>query len=100
MKESQIEKKIREYAESQGCLFKKFTSPGWTGAPDRIIILPRGYAVPVGFMEVKKPGGEIRPRQIRFYQEMNHRGVPSVIVDNVQSGILFINALLNAKRLP
>lgn len=96
MKESAIEKEIRLYAESRGCLFKKFTSPGWVKVPDRIILLPDWCAVKVAFMEVKKPGGDIHPKQIRVCNELQARGIPSCIIDNVESGKGFIDAILNA----
>jgi len=95
MKESQIEKKIREYAESQGCELKKFTSPGWVKVPDRILITPW---VIVGFIEVKKPDGDIHPKQVRVCEHLNGRKVPSIIVDNLDEAKRFIDTLVAASR--
>jgi len=49
--ESQLENEIRKYAESQGVLTYKFTSPGNAKVPDRILI----KEVTV-FLEVKAAG--------------------------------------------
>lgn len=92
MKESQIEEKIRQYAEGKNCLFKKFTSPGWCGVPDRILITPLGRTA---FMEIKKPGGDVAPKQLRICVMLNARGVPSAIVDSVEGARVFIDALLD-----
>lgn len=53
MDEKYLENKIRKYINSQGGLCLKWTSPGFTGVPDRIALLPGGRVV---FIEVKRPG--------------------------------------------
>lgn len=53
MDEKYLENKIRKYIKSQGGLCLKWTSPGFTGVPDRIALLPGGRVV---FIEVKRPG--------------------------------------------
>lgn len=90
MRESQIEKKIREYAESRGCEYRKFVSPGKAKVQDRIIINPHGVT---GFLEIKKPGGDIHAKQIRYGKELRSRKTPVGIVDTVEDGIKFINWL-------
>ena len=42
MRESTLEHRIKQYAESKGCFFWKFVAPGTKGVPDRIIITPDG----------------------------------------------------------
>lgn len=97
MKESDIERKIREYAESKGIIFAKFTSPGWVKVPDRLLISLTGA---VAFMELKKPGGDIHPKQIRVCAMLNGRNVPSCIVDNVESACSFIDSWLATQACP
>lgn len=62
MLESDIESKLRKRIHTLGhgvkCL--KFTSPGFTGVPDRIILLPGAHVI---FVELKKPGKKERKRQ-------------------------------------
>ena len=51
MREKTIEKKLADAVKSRGGLAPKFTSPGFDGMPDRIVLLPGGRMafVEVGF---------------------------------------------------
>lgn len=60
MVEKELERKLKKRVEELGCLCLKFESPGYTGVPDRIILLPGGSVV---FVEMKAPGRKERPRQ-------------------------------------
>lgn len=64
MREADLEKRIKERIEKTGGLCLKFTSPGFTGVPDRIALLPGGRCF---FIEVKRPGVKdgMSPRQKR-----------------------------------
>lgn len=53
MTERRLEEKLVKAVRLNRGLCLKFTSPGTSGVPDRIVILPNGH---VGFVEVKKPG--------------------------------------------
>lgn len=58
--EKDIEKKLKARLEKSGCLVLKFVSPGNAGVPDRLIITPSGRMC---FVELKRPGGKLRPLQ-------------------------------------
>ena len=59
--EKDIETKLRQMVEKHGGKCLKWVCPGWTGVPDRIILLPGGMAM---FVETKRPkGGKIDPLQ-------------------------------------
>ena len=60
MLEREIESKLKKPIERLGGLCLKFVTPGFTGVPDRIILLPGGRVV---FVETKAPGKVERPRQ-------------------------------------
>lgn len=64
MREADLEKRIKQRIEKTGGLCLKFTSPGFTGVPDRIALLPGGRCL---FIEVKRPGAKdgMSPRQKR-----------------------------------
>ena len=49
----------------------KFVSPGLNGVPDRLVLLPGGRA---GFIEVKAPGKQMRPNQIKRKGELEALG--------------------------
>lgn len=52
--EKEIEKKLTATVKSHGGLCLKWVCPGWSGVPDRIILLPGGRVV---FAETKRPKG-------------------------------------------
>ena len=60
MLEKDIESKLKKPIEQLGGLCLKFVTPGFTGVPDRIILLPGAWIV---FVETKRPGKKERPRQ-------------------------------------
>ncbi len=64
--ENQIEKRLCEGIKDLKGLCWKFVSPGRTGVPDRIVILPTGQ---VFFVELKSPNGYPSPIQ-RMIHEM------------------------------
>ena len=61
MAERDLERRLRDQLRRAGCLPLKFVSPGYTGVPDRIILIPGGQIV---FVEMKAPGEKERPRQV------------------------------------
>lgn len=67
MLESTIERRLKIGVKGlkAGALCLKLECPGYTGVPDRMILLPGGRAV---FVELKKPGEKERPRQ-RYVQD-------------------------------
>lgn len=60
MREKKIEAKLTEAVRQRGGLAPKFTSPGFDGMPDRIVLMPGGH---MAFVEVKAPGKKPRPLQ-------------------------------------
>lgn len=64
MQEKQVEAKLRKMVESHKGLCLKWVCPGWSGVPDRIVLLPGGVAF---FVETKRPkGGKYSPMQLRW----------------------------------
>ena len=53
MRERQIEQNLAKVVKEAGGIAPKFTSPGFAGMPDRLVLLPGGH---IGFVEVKAPG--------------------------------------------
>ena len=60
MLEREVEKRLLKPVRELGGLCLKFVTPGYTGVPDRIILLPGGRIL---FVETKQPGKRERPRQ-------------------------------------
>lgn len=67
MREAQLEQKMKIEVEARGGMFLKWVSPGFTGVPDRIALLPGGRII---FVEVKrageKDGRSPRQRRVAF----------------------------------
>ena len=62
-----------------GGIAPKLTSPGTAGMPDRLIILPEGR---VYFVELKAPGQQPRPIQLRQMARLTDLGVMVRIIDH------------------
>lgn len=70
--EKQIEKYLVKKIKAEKGLCLKFESPGYTGVPDRIIILKNK---PVTFVELKRPvGGRYSARQKLVERDFNKLG--------------------------
>ena len=57
--ENKLRKSVQQLGHGVRCL--KFESPGFTGVPDRMILLPGAKVI---FVEMKKPGKTERKRQL------------------------------------
>lgn len=69
MRERDLEEKFRKEVKKAGGRAYKFVSPGNSGVPDRLVVLPEGK---VGFVELKAPGKKPSPLQKK--QLANLRG--------------------------
>ena len=81
MREKIIEHKLVKAAKERGGLAWKFTSPGTSGVPDRIILLRDGK---LGFVEVKAPGKKTRPIQDRRLRELRQLGFYAAVIDGAE----------------
>ena len=79
MREKDIEQKLVKAIKQIGGMCLKFTSPGFDGVPDRLVLLPLGR---MAFVELKAPGKEPRPLQLRRIQELSRLDFPCYVVDN------------------
>lgn len=74
MREKTIEKKLADAVKGRGGLAPKFTSPGFDGMPDRIVLLPGGR---MAFVEVKAP----RPLQEARHRLLRQLGFKVYVLD-------------------
>jgi hypothetical protein len=89
--ESELEKKVCDYAKSKGAEVYKFTSPGRRGVPDRILLF-RSMAV---FIEFKAPNGKLSIKQEREIQKMKDLGQLVFVVDDEAKGKYIIDTVVN-----
>lgn len=73
MLEKEVERKLKKQIEAScpGALCLKFESPGFTGVPDRMILLPGGNVV---FAELKAPGKKERRLQSHVQGRLREMG--------------------------
>ena len=70
--EKEIEKALRSMVIRQGGVCLKWVCPGWSGVPDRIVLLPGGR---IYFVETKRPlGGHVGPMQQWWGKQLRELG--------------------------
>lgn len=91
MKEEGLERKLKKKVEAAGGLFLKWVSPGFSGVPDRICLMPGGRIV---FLEIKRPGrtGGLSPRQIRVIGQIRGLGFQVAVVNSEEAADEYIRS--------
>lgn len=77
--EKTIEAYLRRRIKAAGGLALKLVCPGFTGVPDRLILLPGGK---VCFAETKDTGKTPRPRQRRVHAFLRELGFQVYVPDS------------------
>ena len=87
MREKTVEQQLVKAVKQRGGICPKFTSPGYDGMPDRLVLLPHGR---MAFVEVKAPGKKPRPLQINRHELLRKLGFKVFILDEPEQigGIL------------
>lgn len=80
MREKTIEQKLVTAVKKHGGICPKFTSPGFDGMPDRLVLLPFGR---FAFVEVKAPGEKPRPLQLARHGMLQKLGYRLYVLDDV-----------------
>ena len=79
MRERDIESKLRDAVKAVGGLCWKFTSPGTSGVPDRIVLMPQGR---IAFVETKAPGEVPRKIQLKRHKQLRVLGFQVYVLDD------------------
>jgi hypothetical protein len=93
MKEADIEAYVRKNVKGR---LVKWVSPGESGVPDRILLLPRGQVI---FIEFKKPGGVLSERQLLWLERLNDLGHDARVISSMEEARGFVNEI-RSKTLP
>ena len=78
MREQEIEQQLVRAVKKMGGRAVKFTSPGFDGMPDRLVLLPGGKC---GFVEVKAPGKKPRALQRVRHEMLKAWGFKVYVLD-------------------
>jgi hypothetical protein len=89
MRENIIESYLRERVKSIGGIAYKFVSPGNSGVPDRLVLLPGGRSI---FVELKAPGKQPTELQAMQHKKIRALGFSVLIIDSKEKVDEFIKA--------
>ena len=93
MRESVIEKKLRTEAKKHNGIAAKFVSPGLSGVPDRLLLLPGGKCT---FVELKSPGKRLRPLQEKRKRQLESLGFQVYCIDDIEQIGGVLDAVLSS----
>lgn len=78
MQESEVERYLVKQVKRNDGWALKLVSPGVSGIPDRLVLMPLGWLV---FVEVKRPGGTPRPLQAAVHRRLKMLGFDVITID-------------------
>ena len=91
--EKDIEKKLRTKVEDLGGWCLKWVCPGWSGVPDRIILLPGAR---IYFVETKRPkGGTLSALQKKWRKWLTELGFSYSVVWTYEELEQFLQYITN-----
>lgn len=90
MREKEIENDLINKTKKRGGIALKFTSPGYDGVPDRLVLLPNSK---MGFVEVKTPGKKPRALQISRMQMLRSLGFKAYVLDDKKDTEVILNEI-------
>ena len=80
MYERTIENELVARVKAMGGIAPKFTSPGFDGMPDRLVLLPGGR---MGFVELKAPGRKPRALQMVRHRLLRQMEFKVYVIDEI-----------------
>lgn len=80
MREQDIERRLVKMTKEMGGRAFKFTSPGTSGVPDRLLLFPGGR---IAFAELKAPEKKLRPQQAVRKRQIEKLGFRVYVIDHM-----------------
>lgn len=81
MREKTIERRLLDEVRKAGGICMKFTSPAFSGVPDRLILMPGGVMV---FAELKAPGKTPGKLQRTVHGMLRDLGFRVEVIDSME----------------
>lgn len=81
VRERDVEHTLVTEAKKRGGIALKFVSPGMSGMPDRLLLLPEGK---MGFVELKAPGKKPRVLQEKRHRDLRNLGYRVYVLDKAE----------------
>jgi len=81
MQEKNVEQQLVRAVKAMGGFSPKLVSPGTDGMPDRLVLFPGGK---LAFVEIKAPGMQMRPLQVRRKGQLEALGFRVYCVDRLE----------------
>jgi len=92
MREHVVENYLTSKVAELGGIAFKFVSPGNSGVPDRIVLLPGGR---IFFVELKAPGKKQEPLQIYRGKQITKIGFSIFCLDSIEAVKIFLKEAQN-----
>lgn len=92
MLEKQVEQTLTSAVKARGGLALKFVSPGVSGVPDRIVLMPGGRLI---FVELKAPGKHMRPLQEYRKRQLESLGFHVYCIDRPDQIPAFLEEVIH-----
>ena len=93
MREKEIEAALRTAAKKRNGVAFKFVSPGLSGVPDRLVLLPIGK---LGFIELKAPGKKLRKLQEKRKSQLEALGFLVFCIDSKEEVEVVLDEIQSA----
>lgn len=89
LKEAVVERALVRGVKALGGRCIKLQGQGNRNMPDRLVVLPFGWA---SFVELKAPGRKPRPGQVRELTRLNNLGHRAIVLDSLEAVRVFLKA--------
>ncbi len=90
MREKEVEAALVKAAKKRNGVALKFVSPGLSGVPDRLVLLPDGK---IGFIELKAPGKKMCLLQEKRKSQLERLGFLVFCLDNKEEVEVMLDAI-------
>ena len=93
MREKEVEAALVKAAKKRNGPALKFVSPGLSGVPDRLVLMPNGK---MAFIELKAPGKKMRLLQEKRKSQLEALGFLVFCIDSKEKVEVVLDAIIQA----